>query len=176
MKTLLIIIVLTFIFTFNSFAQGFKIPPAIENEFFNESVGTWITDEYEMMGMHWTDESTFNWVLNNQFLEMRSTSNSSTDMKFQTIGYIGVDKEGNLKGWFFDIMGIEGVSEFTGKVDGMTATMEGGNNYMKSKGTMTIEGGIMTQTFSFTYPDEEGNEQTLELTTISRKQKMTIDK
>ena len=170
MKTLLTIIALTFIFSINAFSQGFKIPPAIENEFFNESVGTWISDEYEMMGMKSTDETTFNWVLNNQFLEMNSVSNTGTDNKFQTIGYIGVDKDGNMKGWFFDIMGMEGVTEFTGKVDGMTATIEGGNKYMKSKGTMTIEGGVMTQTFSFTYQDEEGNDQTMELTTISRKQ------
>lgn len=169
MKTLLSIIFLTFIFTINSYSQGFKVPPPIENEFFNESVGTWISDEYEMMGTKWTDETVFNWVLNNQFLEMKSVSNNGTDNKFQTIGYISVDKDGNMKGWFFDIMGLEGVSEFSGKVDGMSATMEGGNTYMKSNGMIKIEGGVMTQTFSFTYSDEEGKEQTMELTTIARK-------
>ncbi|MFC2093217.1 hypothetical protein ACFLSV_04890 [Bacteroidota bacterium] len=170
MKTLLTIIVLSFILTINSFSQGFKVPPPIENEFFNASVGSWVSDEYEVMGMKCIDETTFNWALNNQFLEMKSVSNTGTDNKFQTIGYMGIDKDGNMKGWFFDIMGMEGVTEFTGKVNGMTATIEGGNKYMKSKGTMTIEGGVMTQTFSFTYQDEEGNEQTMELTTTSRKQ------
>lgn len=169
MKTFLTISVLTFILTINSFSQGFKVPPPIENEFFNESVGTWVSDEYEMMGMKWTDETTINWVLNNQFLEMKSVSNSNTEMKFNTIGYISVDNDGNLKGWFFDIMGLEGVGEFSGKVDGMSATMEGGNTYMKSKGMIKIEDGVMTQSFSFTYPDDEGNEQTMELTTTARK-------
>ena len=74
------------------------MPPPIENEFFNESVGTWISDEYEMMGMKCIDETTFNWVLNNQFLEMKLVSNTGTDNKFQTIGYMGVDKDGNMKG------------------------------------------------------------------------------
>ena len=170
MKTSLLTIVL-FLFLNNiSYSQGFKVPPAIENEFFTESVGTWISDEYEMMGTTWTDETTFNWVLNNQFLEMRSVSNSSKDSKLETIGYISVDKEGNMKGWFFDIMGMDGVVEFMGKVDGMTASIEGGNKYMKSTGTLQIEDGVMTQEFKFTFSDPDGNDQTMELTTISRKQ------
>jgi hypothetical protein len=163
-------IVLFLICVGNSYSQGFKVPPAVESEYLNESVGTWISDEYEMMGMSWTDETTFNWVLNNQFLEMRSISNSSTDKKFETIGYISVDKEGNMKGWFFDIMGMDGVGVFKGKVDGMTATMQGGNEYMKSTGTVHLEDGVMTHAFKFTFSDPDGNEQTMEMTTISRKQ------
>ena len=170
MKTLLSIIIFFLIFVCNLYSQGFKVPEAIENEFFEQSIGTWISDEYEFFGMTWTNGTTINWLLNKQFLEMKSVSNSSTDKKFETIGYMSVDKKGNMKGWFFDIMGMEGIGEFTGKVNGMTATMEGGNKYMKSTGTLQIEDGVMTQAFKFTFSDPDGNEQSMEMTIISRKQ------
>jgi hypothetical protein len=56
MKTLLSIILLAFIFTGTSFSQDFQPPPPIDNEYFTLSVGDWVSDEYEFMGMKWTEE------------------------------------------------------------------------------------------------------------------------
>ena len=170
MKTLLSIILLAFIFAGSSFAQEFNPPPAIDNEFANESIGSWVSEEYELMGMKWKEESTINWVLNKQFLEMKSVSTSDKGVKYESIGYMTVDAEGNLKAWFFDIWGMEGVGIYTGKVDGLTGTMEGENDFMKSKSTMVIENGVFKHNMSFTYPDEEGNEVTMDVEIISYKQ------
>jgi hypothetical protein len=90
-------------------------------------------------------------------------------MKYESIGYMTADNEGNVKAWFFDIWGMDGAGIYTGKTDGSTSTMEGGNKWMKSKGTITIEDGVMTQVFTFTYPDKEGKQITEEMTIISRK-------
>jgi len=169
MKTLLSFILLTFIFTGTSFSQDFQPPPPIDNEYFTLSVGDWVSDEYEFMGMKWTDETTVNWILNNQFLEMKSVSTSDQGFTYEAVSYMTVDNEGNVKAWIYDIFGMQNISEYTGKTEGNTCTMEGGNEYMKSSGTVSIEDNVTTQTMTFTYPDKDGNPVIQEMTTISRK-------
>jgi len=169
MKTLISFFVIALIFVNLSYSQEIQLPPAIDNEYFTLSVGEWESDEYEFMGMKWTDVTTANWILNNQFLEMKSVSTSEQGFMYEAVSYMTVDNEGNLKAWMFDLFGIQNVSEYTGKTDGNTCTMEGGNEYMKSTGTVSIEDNVTTQKMTFTYPDKEGNTVTQEMTIISRK-------
>ena len=51
-----------------------KLPPAIDNAFLKSCEGSWVSDEYEYMGMKWHDEAEINWILNNQYLEMKITT------------------------------------------------------------------------------------------------------
>ena len=169
MKTLLLLFVFALLFVNLSYSQEIQLPPAIDNEYFTLSVGDWVSDEYEFMGMKWTDETTVNWILNNQFLEMKSVSTSDQGFKYEAVSYMTVDNEGNIKAWMFDLFGMQNVSEYTGKTDSSTCTMEGGNEYMKSTGTVSIEDNVTTQSMTFTYPDKEGNTITQEMTIISRK-------
>lgn len=169
MKTLLSLFVIVLVFVNISYSQDFQPPPPIDNEYFTLSVGDWVSDEYEFMGMKWTDETTVNWILNNQFLEMKSISTSDQGFKYEAVSYMTVDSEGNIKAWMFDLFGMQNVSEYTGKTDGSTCTMEGGNDYMTSKGTVSIEDNVSTHSMTFTWSDKDGNPVTQEMTIVSRK-------
>lgn len=146
-----------------------KPPPPIDNKFFDASVGNWVSDEYEFMGMKWVDEAAINWTLNKQFLEMTFHSKSDKGMTYEQIGYLTADKDGNVKCWFFDTWGIEGASEFTGKTDGMTCTMDGGNKWMKSSGKMTFDNNVMAYDMKYTMPGKDGKDVSGEMKVNYRK-------
>jgi hypothetical protein len=169
MKTILSVLVLSLLLPLSSFAQNMQPPPPIDDEFFNNSIGDWVSDEYEMMGMKWTDETNVNWALGKQFLVISTKSKSDKGANYESIGYVTMDKDKNVKMWFFDNWGMEGVSEFTGKVEGNTQTMEGGNKWMKSSGTITVDNGVMTQQMKFTMPGPEDKSVTKELKVVYRK-------
>jgi hypothetical protein len=152
------------------FAQDeMKPPPPIDNKYFDASVGNWVSDEYEMMGMKWVDETSVNWVLNKQFLEIKSKSRSDKGITYEQLGYITADKDGNVKCWFFDAWGIEGASEFTGKTEGSSCTMEGGNKWMKSSSKMSIDNNVMVYDMKYTMPGKDGKEVTSEMKINYRK-------
>ncbi len=163
MKTIILTFVFSFLLPMGLLAQDMQPPPPIENEFFNSSIGNWVSDEYEMMGMKWTEEMNISWALNKQFVVITTMSTSDKGMPYESVGYMTVDKEGNTKTYFFDNWGMEGISEFTGKINGMTATMEGGNKWMKSKGKITMEGGKMHNEMSFTMPGSDGKDVTQDM-------------
>jgi hypothetical protein len=169
MKTLFSILVLSLLIPSGIFAQDMQPPPPIENEFFNSSIGDWAADEYEMMGMKWTEETNVSWALGSQFLVITTKSKSDKGMTYESIGYMTMDKDKNTKTWFFDNWGYEGVTEFTGKIEGNTSTMEGGNKWMKSTGKMTIENGVMTNEITFTMPGPDGKDVTQNMKVIYRK-------
>jgi hypothetical protein len=169
MKTILFFLVLSLLFSLSSFAQDMQPPPPIDDEFFNNSVGDWVSEEYEMMGMKWTDEINVSWALGKQFLVISSKSKSDKGMNYESIGYVTMDKDKNAKMWFFDNWGMDGVSEFTGKIEGNTQTMEGGSKWMKSSGTITIDNGVMTQQMKFTMPGPEDKSVTQELKVVYKK-------
>jgi hypothetical protein len=170
MKKILAILFVSTAFAGLAFSQDeMKPPPPIDNKFFDGSVGNWVSDEYEMMGFKWTDEMSVNWVLNKQFLEIKSMSKSDKGMTYEQLGYLTADKEGNVKCWFFDVWGIEGASEFTGKVDGMACTMAGGNKWMKSKGKITVENNVMSHDMSYTMPGADGKETSGEMKVTYKK-------
>ena len=169
MKTLLSIFVLSLLIHAGIFSQDMQPPPPIEDEFFNSSIGDWVSDEYEMMGMKWTEEMNISWALGNQFLVISSISKSNTKMTYESVGYMTMDKDKNTKIWFFDNWGYEGASEFTGKIESNISTMEGGNKWMKSKGKMTIENGVMTNEITFTMPGPDGKDVTQDMKVVYKK-------
>lgn len=169
MKTLISIFILSLLLPAGVFAQDMQPPPPIDNVFFNSSIGDWVSDEYEMMGMKWTEEMNVSWALGNQFLVISSISKSNTNMKYESVGYMTMDKDKNTKIWFFDNWGFEGASEFTGKIEGNISTMEGGNKWMKSKGKMTIENGVMTNEISFTMPGPDGKEVSQDMKVVYKR-------
>jgi len=169
MKTIFSILFLSLLLPAGIFAQDMQPPPPIDNEFFNNSVGDWVADEYEMMGMKWTEEVNISWALNKQFIVITTKSKSDKGVPYESIGYMTVDKEGSTKTYFFDNWGMEGITEFTGKIDGNISTMEGGNKWMKSKGKMTIEKGVMTNEMTFTMPGPDGKDVTQDMKIVYKK-------
>ena len=169
MKTIFSILFLSLLLPAGIFAQDMQPPPPIDNEFFNNSVGDWVADEYEMMGMKWTEETNISWALGKQFLVITTKSKCDQGMSYESVGYMTMDKDKNTKIWFFDNWGYEGATEFSGKIEGNISTMEGGNKWMKSKGKMTIEKGVMTNEITYTMPGAEGKEVTQDMKIIYRK-------
>lgn len=169
MKTLFSILVLSLLLPMGILSQDMQPPPPIDNQFFNNSIGDWVSEEYEMMGMKWTEEVNVSWALGNQFLVISSKSKSNQGMTYESVGYMTMDKDKNIKLIFFDNWGYEGISEFTGKIDGSSSTMEGGNKWMKSKGKMTIEGSAMTNEMTFTMPGQDGKEVTQDMKVVYKK-------
>ena len=163
MKTIILIFVFSFLLPMGLFAQDMQPPPPINNEFFNASIGDWISDEYEMMGMKWKEDVNISWALNKQFVVITSKSTSDKGMSYESVGYMTADKEGNTKTYFFDNWGMEGIMEFTGKIEGSTSTMEGGNKWMKSKGKMIMEKGVMVNEMTFTMPGADGKDVTQDM-------------
>jgi hypothetical protein len=169
MKTLFSIFILSILLPSGIFAQDMQPPPPIDNEYFNNSIGDWVADEYEMMGMKWTEETNVSWALGKQFLVITTKSKSDQGMIYESVGYMTMDKDKNTKLIFFDNWGYEGISEFTGKIEGNTATMEGGNNWMKSKGKMIVENNLMVNEMSFTMPGADGKEVTQDMKVVYKK-------
>lgn len=169
MKTIFSALILSFLLPTGIFAQDMQPPPPIDNEYFNNSIGDWVSEEYEMMGMKWNEEMNVSWALGKQFLVITSQSKSDKGMSYESVGYMTMDKDKNTKLIFFDNWGYEGISEFTGKLEGNIATMEGGNKWMQSKGKMTIDAGVMTNEMSFTMPGPDGNEVTQDMKVIYKK-------
>ena len=151
------------------FAQDMQPPPPIDNEFFNNSIGDWVSEEYEMMGMKWTEDVNISWALGKQFIVITTISKSDKGMIYESIGYMTMDKDKNTKIWYFDNWGYEGAAEFSGKIEGNISTMEGGNKWMKSKGKMTIENGVMINEMTYTMPGPDGKEVTQEMKVVYKK-------
>lgn len=169
MKHTIRVFIFSLLLSIPVFAQEMQPPPPIDNKFFDASVGSWVSDPYEMMGMKWTDEANVEWALNKHFLVLKVTSKSDKNMAYEQIGYMSADKDGNVKMWFFDTWGMDAVTEFTGKTDGLTCTIDGGNKFMKNSGKITINGADMTQEMKYTMPGEGGKETSGELKVIYKK-------
>jgi hypothetical protein len=153
MKTIFSVLFLSLLLPAGILAQDMQPPAPINNKVLEESIGNWISDEYEMMGMKWNEEMNVSWALNKQFIVVNSKSVSDKGMVYESVGYMTLDSDNNVKVYFFDNWGYEGISEFNGKMTGNVCTMEGGNKWMKSKGKMTFESGTMTNEINFTMRD-----------------------
>ena len=137
MKKLFILLLFAMFITTIARSQEIKLPPPVENEFFNKCEGKWISEPYEFMGMKWTDETTFSWILNKQFMEMRVTTKSAGgDFSFNSYGIMGVDKDGKYKSFGFDEWGWADISISDGKITGNKLISSGKSDFMKFSGTM----------------------------------------
>lgn len=166
-----ILILFAILFTAGlSFSQDDMKPPApVDNSFLKMSEGNWVSEPYEFMGMKWTDESNLKWVLNNQFLEIRTKSSSDKGMVMNMYGLMSADKDGNFKAWFFDDFGLMSASTFEGKTEGNKLTMTGGGPMSKGSGMITIDGGKMIQDFTFTMKGKDGKDETISMKVTSMK-------
>jgi hypothetical protein len=156
MKKLYVFILL--IAAVNLYGQEMKLPPPVDNALFNQFVGKWVSDPYEMMGTKWVDEAEFNWILNHQFLEMKIVTTGDNGFVFKSYGIMAVDDKGNYKSWGFDDWGPTSVAYHEGKVEGNRLTSKGGNEFMKGSLDMIVEGETAKQDITFSYKDEQGKE------------------
>jgi len=154
MKKLSLALFVLFLFAGAGFSQEMGLPPAVDNKLLNALPGDWVSEPYDFMGMKWQDEVNIKWILNNQFLELTGvTKMVDGGFSFGVLSLMTADKDGNFKSWGFDDWGMMNTGEFTGKIDGMKLTMEGGGEFMKGKGMFEIKDGKLYQEFTFTMKD-----------------------
>ena len=166
MKKLFFLLLLGFINIWNLKAQDMKLPPANNNSLFKQIAGTWISEPYDFMGVKWTDEAEFNWILNNQFMEMKVNTKGDNGFSFKSYGILSVDEEGNYKSWGFDEWGPVNAVYFEGRVQGNKLTSTGGSKYMKSSSEITVEGNTTTEVVTYSTKDDSGKETSSSLQLI----------
>lgn len=141
--------------------QEINLPPSINNEFFNQCEGTWISEPYNFWGMSWTDEISLKWILNGQFMQLNGISKAENGFSMKSMVILSVDSDRNVKSWGFDEFGGE-VAYFEGKINGMILTMEGGTKNNKGKYTLEINSNTMNQRGEFTVVDPKTGNRNVE--------------
>jgi hypothetical protein len=167
-KIILLISVLCFI-ALNLYSQEIKLPPAIDNAFLKSCEGSWVSDEYEYMGMKWHDEAEIHWILNNQYLEMKIITFGPNGFTFKSLALMTADPDGNYKQWTFDDWGLMDAGFFEGKIDGDILKIKGGTKTSSASKVLTMEGNVMTEDVTFTQLDEKGKEITITIKVTYRK-------
>lgn len=144
-------------------------PPPVNNKVYDAMVGTW-RGESNMMGTKMNDVLTIGWQLNHQFIimELEATNKNNPSEKYEGMGVMGVDAQGNAKTWWFDSWGAESVSTGTGQFSDNMLTMTDSNSKFNETRTFKINGNQMTMHAKGTMT-MNGKQQAFDMTTIYRK-------
>ncbi len=147
-------------------------PPPIKSSFIDASVGTWVSDPYQMMGGTNTDVVTHKMILNGQFMEIDVHSTSDKGFVYDALGIIAPTAEGPMTGWFFDVFGKDGIGNYTGKYDGSKVTLTGTGNWGTEMREITINGNTMIHNITYKMKGADGNYMPDEKMTITYHKKM----
>ena len=169
MKKIIILISVFFLIAVNTYSQEMQLPPALDNAFLKSCEGSWVSDEYEYMGMKWHDETEINWILNNQYLEMKITTFGPKGFTFKSMALMTANKEGNYKQWTFDDFGVMDAGFFEGKIDGNILKIKGGTTTSSASIVLTMDGNVMTEDVTFNQENEQGKEVTITIKVTYRK-------
>lgn len=170
MKKIIFLLSIFFLMEMGLYAQEMKLPPAVDNAFLKACEGEWISDEYELMGMLWRNETKAEWILNNQFIETKTTINGQGGLTFKSYSIMTADKGGYFKQWSFDEWGEKYSGFFEGKTEGTKLSLKGGTINSNGSGEIIIDGNVMTQNLTFIEQNPEGKIDTTSLKIIFRKQ------
>lgn len=132
-------------------AQEFGPPKPIENKAFQMAIGEWVAEPYTMMGTKIVSETDNIYMKHNgQFMVVEIEGLDAGGNKYTGTIFNTVDKDGNVKGWSFDVWGVDGMMTYTGKVDGNVITLNGVNPMMTETRVITLEENKMTHDVDFT--------------------------
>lgn len=151
-------IVISFLFSGKIFSQGMVPPPPLKSEFIDASLGTWVSDPYEIMGMKMSDEVTHKMILNGQFMEVDIKGKSDNGFVYEAKGIIAPSEDGTLQGWFFDVFGKNSITNYTGTTKGTNVSLSGTSNWGTEKRDISINGDILTHNVSYMMKDASGKE------------------
>ena len=171
MKAIKFFLLAVSIFSFAkvSMAQEMQPPPPIENKAFAMAVGEWAAEPYTMMGNQITSETDKIYMKHNgQFMVVEIDGMDAAGNNYTATIFTTVDKDGNIKGWSFDVWGGDWTMTYTGKAEGNTITLNGTNPMMSETRVITLEDNKMTHDVDFTIkmPTGDVNEK---LTTVYNK-------
>lgn len=158
MKTLsCFIIALTFlIVSENSYSQSW-LPKPVESVYADALTGTWTSQPYEFMGNTNTDVVTCKKILNGQYLEIDFKRTDNTGFTYEGKEIISINADGNMNGMYFDIMGKERTSSYTGTKDGDKLILTGVSPVGKGSRELIIDGNTMTHNVKFVMSDDAGS-------------------
>jgi len=152
MKNLKLILTLftLLLITGNSFSQ--MIPPEpINSPLLESMMGTWVSDQYQMMGANMTDEVVHSMILNGQFMEIDVSSKADNGFTYLGKILIAPNTDGSWSGTAYDIFGKKGITNYTGISDGNKVTMSGSNDMMSETREIIINGNTMTHNVTFDF-------------------------
>ena len=110
-------VLFSLLFVTASYSQDFAPPKPVESAYFDKWVGEW-TGENVYNGQPGKQTIVAAWDFNHQFLvvNVTGTNDNNPNLIYRGTGYYTVDNEGNYVGYWFDIFGINGLSESKGKI------------------------------------------------------------
>lgn len=153
----LILVVLMLLVSGKIYSQGMVPPNPIKSAFIDASLGTWVSEPYDMMGMKMTDEVTHKMILNGQFMEI-DVKGTGQGFTYEAKGIIAPSADGTLTGWFFDIFGKDGIGNYTGTANGTSVNLLGSGNWGTEKRNITIDGDTMIHDVTFNFKDPSGKD------------------
>ncbi len=165
-KVNLLLILSIFLITNNVFSQGMKPPAPIQSPFLEASMGTWISEPYQMMGMNISDEITHKMILNGQFMEIDIAGTGDNGFTYQGMGIITPSSDGSVTGTFYDIFGKDAIMTYTGTAKGSNVYLTGTSNWGTESRDISIDGNTMIHTVTVTMKDPSGKEMAPETVVI----------
>ncbi|MBV6480295.1 MAG: hypothetical protein HGGPFJEG_03171 [Ignavibacteria bacterium] len=122
---LLSAILFTLLFTsVNSFSQDMNPPAPVQNEIFEAMIGTSTADVLRNE-KEYLNTINISWDLNHQFLilNLKAVNKKNSEEKYQGMGIWGIENDGTIRTWWFDIFGVPGAGTGTGKINGSKIDM-----------------------------------------------------
>lgn len=145
-------------------------PKPVENLFLKSISGTW-SGQSEMMGTKFNELLTCRTDYNGQYLiiDLRAADESKAHT-YSGMGVFGLDANDNVTSWWFDDWGPASVSTGTGKIDGMTLTMDSQRPNVTVHRAFELIGKTLTMKWSITSKDKDGKNDTMTGATTYTKQ------
>lgn len=144
-------------------------PKPVENKIYDAMVGTW-KGTSNMMGMKMNQTMKMHWTLGHQFLvlELHAINVDNPQIKYDGVGYFGVDGQGKPKSWWFDSWGADSASYGTGEFSENKLVLNDANQNFKETRSFEIQGKklIMMSKGMMVW---EGKEQSFDETTVYEK-------
>jgi len=152
-------------------SQEMAPPPPVEIPFFNLIEGKWVSEPYQAMGKTFTDEADQDWKLNHQYFVIDFEAKSK-ESNYKGKGYFTKDNDGNIKGWWFDIFGLQGLMSYSGKIEGNKMKIMGKNDVYYEEREVEVKGDVMTHNVVQKITGKDGKVQEMKYTVVyNRKMK-----
>ncbi len=165
LKSLLIFFCFIFI-TGKSFSQSW-LPEPVKNSYTDALAGNWTSSPYVFMGNTNTEEVSYNMILNGQYMEVDFKRTDDKGFTYSGKEIITFAADGTMKGTYFDILGKDRNSTYTGSTDGSKVILTSESLVGNGMREIVIDGDTMTQNVTFTMPDKNVNEMQEQKITIT---------
>lgn len=152
------VFLIALLFTTNAFSQGMIPPEPVNLEVLNKSLGTWVSEPYDMMGMKMSDEVTMSLILNGQFLEVKVKSKADNGFEYNALVIMAPSADGTMTGTGYDIFGKNAITNYTSTSKDNTIYMSGVSSWGTETRNITMDGNIMTQNVIMNMKGADGKE------------------